>query len=283
MLKITSLAALLLAAASSVSSDCTNPSVRKAWTALTDNEKKDFLQAEVCLMETPSKTRYAGSISRWDELQALHVAQVQYIHTTGSFLPWHRYFITVHEAILRSDCGYKGVIPGSGRGPLYASSIFDAETGFGSNKTDAKGCLVDGPFANVTNTLLSNFTRTAPICLTRALDQSQFNLVAQAKVDLCDQSTNYVDFNACLGGDPHVAGHFAVGGIMLDVALSPADALSFMHHNTLDRLWWQWQSKNLTKSKNLTSRLTDMGGINVATFSILADAQPKSLPASAFE
>ncbi|KAK8046328.1 amino acid transporter [Apiospora saccharicola] len=284
MLKITSLAALLLAAASSVSGDCTNPSVRKAWTALTDNEKKDFLQAEVCLMETPSKTRYAGSISRWDELQALHVAQVQYIHTTsnrtigrnkvrqsnhnnfgqGSFLPWHRYFMTVHEAILRSDCGYKGVIPGSGRGPLYASSIFDAETGFGSNKTDAKGCLVDGPFANVTNTLLSNFTRTAPICLTRALDQSQFNLVAQAKVDLCDQSTNYV------------AGHFAVGGIMLDVALSPADALSFMHHNNLDRLWWQWQSKNLT------SRLTDMGGINVATFSILADAQPKSLPASAF-
>ncbi|KAK8136758.1 amino acid transporter [Apiospora sp. TS-2023a] len=282
MLKITSLAALLLAAASSVSGACTNPSVRKAWTALTDNEKKDFLQAEVCLMETPSKTRYAGSISRWDELQALHVAQVQYIHTTGSFLPWHRYFMTVHEAILRSDCGYKGVIPywdeqaDQAAAPLYASSIFDAETGFGSNKTDAKGCLVDGPFANVTNTLLSNFTRTAPMCLTRALDQAQFNLVAQAKVDLCDQATNYVDFNACLGGDPHVAGHFAVGGIMLDVALSPADALFFMHHTNLDRLWWQWQSQNLT------GRLTDIGGVNVASVSILAQAQPKSLPASAF-
>ncbi|KAK7998875.1 Tyrosinase-like protein orsC [Apiospora marii] len=282
MLKIASLAALLLAAAQSVSSSCTNTSVRKAWTALTDNEKHDFLQAEICLMETPSKTRYAGSISRWDELQALHVAQVQYIHTTGSFFPWHRYYMTVHEALLRSECGYKGVIPywneqaDQAAAPLYASSIFDAETGFGSNKTDAKGCLVDGPFANVTNTLMSDFTRGAPMCMQRGLDQAQFNLVAQAKVDLCLAAATYVDLNACLGGDPHIAGHVAVGGIMVDVALSPADPLFFMHHTNLDRLWWQWQAQDLP------GRLTDMGGANVASFSILTQAQPKSLPASAF-
>ncbi|KAK8065488.1 Tyrosinase ustQ [Apiospora hydei] len=282
MLKLASLATLLLAAAHSVSGACNNPSVRKAWNALTDAEKHDFLQAEVCLMETPSKTRFAGSVSRWDELQALHTAQVQYIHATGSFLPWHRYFMTVHEKLLRSECGYKGVIPywdeqaDQAAAPLYASSIFDAATGFGSNKTDANGCLVDGPFVNVTNTLLSNFTRGPPQCMTRALDQAQFNLVAQAKVDLCYAAATYVDFNACIGGDPHVAGHFAVGGIMLDVALSPMDPLFFAHHTNLDRLWWTWQSKDLG------ARLADMGGVNVAIFSVLTQAQPKSLPADAF-
>ncbi|KAK8003248.1 hypothetical protein PG989_002967 [Apiospora arundinis] len=282
MLKITSLTALLLAAVQSVSGACTNPSVRKPWTALTNAEKRDFLQAEVCLMETPSKTRYAGSVTRWDELQALHVAQVQYIHTTGSFLPWHRYFMTVHEKMLRSDCGYKGVIPywdeqaDQAAAPLNASSIFDAETGFGSGNTDANGCVVDGPFVNVTNTMLSNFTRGAPQCLTRKLDQAQFNMVSQARVDLCFKSQSYVDFNACLGGDPHIAGHVCVGGIMLDVALSPADALFFMHHTNLDRLWWEWQRRDLG------ARLTDMGGINVASVSVLVQAQPKSLPSEMF-
>ncbi|KAK8058862.1 amino acid transporter [Apiospora phragmitis] len=283
MLKLASLAALLLATAHSVSGACTNPSIRKPWTALTDNEKHDFLQAELCLMETPSKTRYAGSVTRWDELQALHVAQVQYIHTTGSFLPWHRYFMTVHESLLRSECAYKGVIPywdeqaDQAAAPLYASSIFSAETGFGSNKTDEQGCLVDGPFVNVTNNLLSEFTRGPPQCMMRALDQAQFDLVAQAKVDACtDASATYVDFNACISGDPHVAGHFAVGGIMLDVALSPADPLFFMHHTNLDRLWWVWQSRDLG------ARLTDMGGINVGVASILTEAQPKSLTADAF-
>ncbi|KAK8034866.1 amino acid transporter [Apiospora rasikravindrae] len=248
MLKFASLASLLLPAAHSVSGACSNPSVRKAWTALNDDEKHDFLKPEVCLMETSSKTRYAGSVSHWDELQALHTAQVHY---------WDE----------QAD---------QAAAPLYASSIFNAEMGFGSNKTDANGCIVDGPFANVTNTLLSNFTRGPPQCLTRALDQAQFNLVAQAKVGLCDASTTYEDFNACLGGDPHVAGHYAVGGIMLDLALSPFDTIFFLHHTNLDRLWWVWQSRDLG------ARLTDMGGVNVASFSVLTQAQPKSLPAGAF-
>lgn len=35
------------------------------------------------------------------------------------------------------------------------------------------------------------------------------------------------------------------------------DPLFFLHHTNLDRLWWEWQSANLT------ARLTDMGGRNV--------------------
>lgn len=62
---------------------------------------------------------------------------------------------------------------------------------------------------------------------------------------------------------------------MDDVSLSPADPLFFLHHTNLDRLWWEWQSKN-------ASRLTDISGRNVAIGRLLVDAQPKVLPEEAF-
>jgi tyrosinase len=46
---------------------------------------------------------------------------------------------------------------------------------------------------------------------------------------------------------------------MLDVVASPGDPLFFLHHTYLDRVWWQWQSMNLS------SRLTDMSGRNIPT------------------
>ncbi|KAI6350725.1 hypothetical protein MCOR25_010440 [Pyricularia grisea] len=281
--KILSSVTAVLAVAQAASAACTNPIQRKAWTALTDAEKADFLQAEVCLMETPSKTGFAGARTRWDELQAMHVAQVQFIHVVGSFLPWHRYFMSVHEKLLRDECGYTGVLPywdqqaDLAAAPLNKSSIFDPETGFGSINMDANECVTDGPFVNITNNLNVDLSRKAtPQCLTRKLSQTQFNMVSQSQVDLCMTYTTYVDFNNCLGNAVHTSGHYAVGGIMDDVSLSPADPLFFMHHTNLDRLFWEWQSKDLAK------RLTDMGGNNVATASILVNAQPPSLPVSAF-
>lgn len=46
---------------------------------------------------------------------------------------------------------------------------------------------------------------------------------------------------------------------MQNPVLSPGDPVFFLHHTNLDRLWWKWQSANLT------ARLTDMGGQNVPT------------------
>lgn len=63
--------------------------------------------------------------------------------------------------------------------------------------------------------------------------------------------------------DPFVAcyqGHFAdkfVSVQLADQSSSPGDPLFFLHHTNLDRLWWQWQSANLS------SRLNEMGGRNV--------------------
>lgn len=50
---------------------------------LTTAQKQAYIAATKCLMDpkkAPSKTKYAGSRTRWEELQVTHVAQVQFIH-----------------------------------------------------------------------------------------------------------------------------------------------------------------------------------------------------------
>ncbi|KAF6802798.1 amino acid transporter [Colletotrichum musicola] len=286
MSKFLATATAFLAAVHSVSAACTNPTQRKPWTDLTTSEKAEFINSTLCLMDpaqAPSKTNYAGSKSRWDELQVAHIAQVQFIHTVGSFLPWHRWFMTVHENLLRTECGYTGPIPywneqvDQAAGPLTASTIWgtDPATSFGTGATDENGCVTDGPFTNLRYNINTELERGEDKCLQYDLKQNQFDQLSQDIVNACNALEDYVDFNNCLGGAPHTSGHYAIGGTMDDVSLSPADPMFFMHHTNLDRLWWVWQSKN-------ESRLTDMGGKNVATSTFLVAAQPKSLPESAF-
>lgn len=43
---------------------------------------------------------------------------------------------------------------------------------------------------------------------------------------------------------------------MLNVELSPGDPIFWLHHTYLDKLWWEWQSKDLE------NRLTDISGPN---------------------
>ncbi|KAL8381204.1 hypothetical protein RB595_005471 [Gaeumannomyces hyphopodioides] len=157
-------------------------------------------------METPSKTGYTGSRTRWDELQAMHVAQLQFVHVVGSFLPWHRYIISVHERLLRDECAYEGPLPywdqqaDQAAGPLGALSISDPATGFGNIRMDENNCVTDGTFANITNNLNVDLPCSSLKRLIRQLSQTQFDMAAQAQTDLCNAHAAYIDFNTCLGG-----------------------------------------------------------------------------------
>ncbi|TID01370.1 Tyrosinase ustQ [Colletotrichum higginsianum] len=286
MAKLITAVAIYLWGFQAVSAACTNPTQRKPWNVLSIAEKAEYINSTLCLMDpaqAPSKTQYAGSRTRWDELQVAHIAQVQFIHGVGAFLPWHRWFMTVHENLLRQECGYKGPIPywneqeDQAAGPLTAASIWgtDPAASFGTGLTHQDGCIADGPFTGVRYDVNIQLERGAEKCLAYDLKQAQFDLVSQEIVDACYSLNSYEDFNNCLGGTPHTSGHYAIGGTMDDVSLSPADPLFFMHHTNLDRLWWQWQSKDV-------SRLTDIGGRNVAVGGLLVQAQPKSLPVEAF-
>ncbi|KAI9148944.1 Fumarate reductase 2 [Paramyrothecium foliicola] len=254
--------------------------------ALSSEDKAAYIESTLCLMNpdlAPSKTGLYGAKSRWDDLQVAHVAQVQFIHGVGGFLPWHRYYMTVHENLLRKECGYKGAYPywdeqvDQAAAPLNESGIWSADpkTGFGSAQLDAQGCVIDGAFTSLRHDLTIQLTRASTnTCLQRNLKQEQFDLVAQTIVSACQALPSFLSFNSCLGG-PHASGHYAVGGTMDDASLSPADPLFFMHHTNLDRIWWEWQRED-------PARLTEIGGPNVAASPMLVNAQPKILGVDAF-
>ena len=92
-------------------SNCSSVEVRKEWRNLTSAEQTAYLEAEICLMKLPAQTGLAAVTSRYSDLTSLHQNLTLIIHEVGQFLPWHRYFVHVHQEILSSQCGYAGPIP----------------------------------------------------------------------------------------------------------------------------------------------------------------------------
>ncbi|KAF9877028.1 amino acid transporter [Colletotrichum karsti] len=287
---------LLLAASQAAAAACTSPSVRAPWTSLTEAERESYVNATLCLMDptqAPAKAGTWGSTSRWEELLAAHIAQVRYIHTVGALFPWHRWYTKIHEDLLRNECGFVGAYPywdeqaDQALHPIQNASVWDhpasntsAIPAFGTGRTDANNCILDGAFAAYRVRITTQLTRSEPgTCLTRGLNQTAFDTVSQKNtVDPCMAvpSDDYAEMLNCLGNAPHSGGHLGVGGIMRDHARSPADPIFYLHHANLDRLWWEWQTANLS------TRLYAMGGPNVANGQIFIDAQPAILPLEAF-
>src|SRR4051812_17043460 len=78
------------------------------------SEKKNYIQAVQCMSKLPAKTPKSecpGCQNRYDDFLATHIKQTFFIHNTGNFLAWHRYFTWAYEQTLRNECGYKGYQP----------------------------------------------------------------------------------------------------------------------------------------------------------------------------
>ncbi|KAJ3529389.1 hypothetical protein NM208_g9783 [Fusarium decemcellulare] len=242
---------------------------------MSDDEKSAYIEAELCLMNRPAKTGIQGALNRWDELDWAHIAQTNVIHDVGAFLPWHRYFMRVHEYLLQSECGYKGGQPYWNEvldmDALNESVVFNPNTGFGGQGDE---CVTDGPFVNLTLHINSTST-SASACLSRAFNPTGFQGGVQENVDTCFSAATYDEAFECYMDSPHSAGHSGIGGIMQDVAGSPGEPLFYMHHTYLDRLWWLWQEADLP------ARLTDMGGRNVPSEEYLERRQFE-YPSAAF-
>lgn len=201
MLPETIISVLSLAAASAASviprsnGTCAEPVVRKEWRELTAAEKKDYLRAAVCLRELP-KEKYAevnAVTTRLDDLVWTHSLLTDKIHFVANFLPWHRWYVQLHEDLLRNECGYAGAQPywdwsiDADAVNVPNSPIFDPDTGFGGDGrltgSDVPGygrCVVDGPFANSTLTLGMGWPNVnddgdRPHCFTRELNNASGN------------------------------------------------------------------------------------------------------------
>jgi tyrosinase len=101
--------------------------------------------------------------------------------------------------------------------------------------TKFKGCIRDGPFADLTLRMGPGKLNTTH-CLTRGIDNTlQVRLNSAAVANTTKQHT-FEDFRVQLEGQPvtdtprmHDGGHFAVGGDMSNFYSSPGGRSAFFH------------------------------------------------------
>ncbi|KAK0647982.1 hypothetical protein B0T16DRAFT_444199 [Cercophora newfieldiana] len=162
------------------SCNLSNVKVRQEWRTLSVNQRKNYIAAVKCLRNKPSILAPGvapGSKSLFDDFVAIHLQQTIFIHLTGNFLIWHRYFTHVYEQHLQ-QCGYTGAAPywewGLDVNNPAASPVFDGSaTSLGGNGQyiphqgmiltepldptaliptppgTGGGCVTTGPFANM--------------------------------------------------------------------------------------------------------------------------------------
>ncbi|TGO18396.1 hypothetical protein BTUL_0010g00660 [Botrytis tulipae] len=228
-----------------------NMRVRKEWRNMTTSEKSAYLKAEQCLFNLPAATTLSGITSRFSDLQSLHrdktnqtidgIYVQDIIHNVGQFLPWHRYYMHAHETLLRTECGYTGSMSWWDEAK-YADAATSSDPTCGPPNTS-----VPPTWMKMHNT---------DYCFFRAFDLTQVQYCTSEKAEECTQYNDYYSFFNCMviyPTSPHVTGH-AVGGMMADIDCSAGDPAFFMHHNYVDRMWWQWQQANVT------SRMFDISG-----------------------
>ncbi|KAE9372718.1 Di-copper centre-containing protein [Stipitochalara longipes BDJ] len=130
--------------------------------------------------------------------------------------------IYAHESVLKSECNYTGTIPwwnealDAASGDFFQSDMWEDQW-FGGNNSSVDNCVVSG-----------------------------LSYGARSNVDACYEygGSKFEAFYESMALYPHMTGHQAVGGVMTDVDSSPRDPTFYLHHNYLDRLYWQWQQIN---------------------------------------
>ncbi|KXH40506.1 hypothetical protein CSIM01_13881 [Colletotrichum simmondsii] len=243
-----------------------------------------------------SKADLPGVQNRFEDFMGDHIRQTNFTHFVGLFYPRHRLLVWAYEQEIRA-CGFRGAQPywdwsldSGSADDFFHSPVFDTKTGFGGNGeflpfnssgvspqlpiTDGKipstiadrsggGCIHDGPFFNMTIHMGPGAsTAYHAQCVRRDFVPSYFMSVASPEA--VSTSMNHPDFGSFTRQTElavHGAGHSGVGGlygVLTDAYASPGDPLFYLHHANMDRLWWSWQSKNLS------SRLTDISGPIIA-------------------
>ncbi|KFY00717.1 hypothetical protein V490_01234 [Pseudogymnoascus sp. VKM F-3557] len=96
--------------------NCTleNAVIRREWSAFSRQERLDYIDAVLCLQKKPPTTPTSiipGVRSRYDDFVGTHINQTLFIHSTGNFLGWHRYYVWTYEQALRTECDYQGHQP----------------------------------------------------------------------------------------------------------------------------------------------------------------------------
>ncbi|KAF2175164.1 monooxygenase [Zopfia rhizophila CBS 207.26] len=179
---------------------------------------------------------------------------------------------------------------------IFQTDVFSPVRGFGGNGPYVEatpeqnplnitghtggGCVQDGPFTHPNFKI--NVGPGAGGCLKRDFTSWIMNYFARKElVDYVTTQPDYTTFAFALENIPsfsepniHGSGHFGVGGVLGtlgDAYNSPGaffrkDPLFYLHHGNLDRIFWIWQTKDLSTRLNQVGGPVspfDYGGANV--------------------
>lgn len=85
--------------------------VRREWGALNHRERRNYIDAVLCMQSAPPISHLPGTKSHFDDFVALHINMTLSVHIDGIFLHWHREFVQKWQTALRKECGYTGYQP----------------------------------------------------------------------------------------------------------------------------------------------------------------------------
>ncbi|KAH9816577.1 hypothetical protein DFH28DRAFT_208348 [Melampsora americana] len=228
---------------------CPNPAVRVSWYSLSSAEKTAMQDAIMCLITQPSKMKYPGAISRYDDLVYIHQVQSDFpggkdvLHVTGRFLAWHRLYMALFELLLRVECGYTGPMAywdeRVDAGKFRDAAIIKDFGGTGNEN----GYVVDGRFG-YTIANLGPSTDNTRRYLSRRINDTASAFASDRHYSVLMGQDSFIDFMQSLRNFQHLSGHVGVGRDMAGVQTAPVDPLFFFHHMYVDFLWARWQGNN---------------------------------------
>lgn len=225
---------------------CDNPFTRVEWRNMADADKLSFVQAIGCLWDAPAQGIAPPATNRYEELVWVHQQMTATIHSSGIFLPWHRYYLWTFSRLLREECGYRAPLPWwnevADSGNFAASGLFTDEY-FGALPPLDNGqgtCITNGVFGGRT-LHIGPGSANSERCLSRGEDAAITANVNQNFVNQCNGQASYSEMEMCNERGPHAHGHNGIGPVMAEVSASPSDPTFFMHHSFVDHMWNQWQ------------------------------------------
>lgn len=201
--------------------------VRKNQANMSENERERFKAAYVALIDSGFMSFHVDH----------HSNMTHRMHGTMSgpiafqrFLPWHRVYLDrLGEALRQVD-------------PDVFIPYWDW--------TDDPA--IPDWLGDLTPTVI--LPNGNSINVTRSPGTSTPSLPTQQSIDSIMQETAFTPFTRKLEGVPfgaHNQVHVWVGGTMFFIPTAPADALFWLHHAEVDRLWAQWQDTHPNQTPSL--------------------------------
>ncbi|KAG8710509.1 hypothetical protein FRC09_000094 [Ceratobasidium sp. 395] len=279
--------------------------VRREWRTFSKPEKAAFISAVNCLADknkNPHSDKLKPSYPRdnippvktnsslYDDLVYLHMDQTNNIHYTGSFFPFHRWYVNLFKTLLEDKCQYKGVMPywdwSKDATSFNTSAIWDADltSGLGTFGDPNNDYYINnGGFKNMRPTypvphpIRRQYT-PYPYLSWYWVPRPQEAAAEGLKQSYVDGATNgyegnfrgfqnatekaqafHANLHMIMGGDmagtcPTAAGANCQGGS----TWTPNDPMFFLHHANMDRIWWKWQWEH-----PISNLYSFMGGTNM--------------------